>query len=341
MRLYSLFRLTGLLLLAGLASACQSLFEPEPARDPEAIFEHLWHTFDAHYAPFEARGIDWDAVYAVYRPQVTPASSDSELYRALTGMLGVLDDGHVNLSAPDRPVFRSNFWFRELEGDSLFDLQTVQARYLLPGSVLAEDRAFLHGMLEGGIAYVWFDYVGENWNILPELLDRYEDAKGLIVDLRHNQGGDFTYAFSNMGRLTAEDRLIFSSRTKNGRGPEDFTDWYSWTLRQSGPFWDKPLAVLTDRFTISAGERAVMAFRALPQALLIGDTTNGATSTMISGELANGWHYTIATQEVRMFDGKSCEGVGIAPDIRIQNTREGIRQGTDAVLERAAEELRQ
>ncbi len=39
---------------------------------PEKNFEFLWRFFDANYATFPAKHIDWQALYAVYRPRVTP-----------------------------------------------------------------------------------------------------------------------------------------------------------------------------------------------------------------------------------------------------------------------------
>ena len=55
--------------------------------------------------------------------------------------------------------------------------------------------------------------------------------------------------------------------------------------------------------TISAGERAVMAFDVLPNVMLVGETTNGAHGTNIGRELANGWFYTLVTQKVELSDG--------------------------------------
>jgi len=319
-------------------TACEKVFfEPEPAADSVAVFEHLWSSFQKDYGPFEERNIDWAATYAQFRPQVNATTTSEELYTVLTQMLATLDDGHVNLITPNRPMFRSNTWFRERTDDSLFNLQVVQQHYLAPGYEIGEEDSYVQGLIGDDVAYVWFDYVGDNWHVLNDLINRYKDKKGLIVDLRHNQGGDFTYAFANMGRLTNERRLIFSSKTKNGTAPNDFTAWHDWHLAPKGEFWNKKIVVLIDRYTISAGERAAVAFRALPQVTMVGDTTNGATSTMIGRELANGWNYSIATQKVKMFDNQSYEGIGIAPDIRIINTLGDLSNGTDAVLEKALE----
>jgi C-terminal processing protease CtpA/Prc len=158
--------------------------------------------------------------------------------------------------------------------------------------------------------------------------------------MRHNEGGDFTYCFSGIGRLTNKSRYVFRSKTKNGKGPDDFTEWYEWNIHPKGEFVDKPIIVLTDRFTISAGERSVMAFKTLPNATIMGDTTNGAHGTMIGRELANGWFYSLVPQKVELFDGKSYEGIGLAPDIFSKNSMSEINDGVDMTLQKAIDKLK-
>ncbi|NUO02393.1 MAG: hypothetical protein HUU01_17440, partial [Saprospiraceae bacterium] len=240
-----------LMMLFTFSSCEKTFFEPEPADNPVAVFEHLWTSFNANYGPFEERGINWDQTYAQFRPQINENTTEEVLYDVLTQMLATLDDGHVNLAAPGRPVFRSNTWFRERTDDSLFNLNVVKQFYLAQDFEGGDEEAYVEGLIGNDVAYVWFDYVADNWSVLKDILKKYENKKGLIVDLRHNQGGDFTYAFANMGRLTNEKRLIFSSKTKNGPGLNDFTDWHSWYLDPAGTFWDKKIVVLIDRYTIS------------------------------------------------------------------------------------------
>ena len=98
--------------------------------------------------------------------------------------------------------------------------------------------------------------------------------------------------------------------------------------------------MLIDRYTISAGERAVMAFDVLPNVLLVGETTNGGQGTQIGRELANGWFYTLVTQKVELSNGQSYEGIGLAPDVEMKNTQEEINAGLDKVLQFAIEELK-
>src|SRR6187402_3269012 len=85
--------------------SCDSVFEAEPENNPEAIFEDFWKTFDEEYAVFEERGVDWDDQYAAFRPEVNANTSDDLLFSYLAQMVGLLDDGHVSLTAPGREIF--------------------------------------------------------------------------------------------------------------------------------------------------------------------------------------------------------------------------------------------
>jgi len=99
--------------------------------------------------------------------------------------------------------------------------------------------------------------------------------------------------------------------------------------------WSPMNVVLTDRLTISASERVVMILNTLPDVTIMGDTTNGAISTKISKELANGWNYSVAPQHVEFIDGINYEGTGMPPDVFMKNTEEEILNGQDRVLEEA------
>ena len=57
-------------------TACQELvLGPDEPNNPEHIFELLWNDFDAHYALFDVKGIDWEERYAEYRPKITSETS--------------------------------------------------------------------------------------------------------------------------------------------------------------------------------------------------------------------------------------------------------------------------
>lgn len=320
--------------------SCEKMFVEPPASSPEAIFENLWTTFNEEYAPFEERNINWQEQYNTFRPMVNPSTSDDELFSVISEMLGKLDDGHVSLTAPGRDIFFSNKIINELIDDEIFSIQIVKS-YLEPGYKEGEENSYIYGKIKNeNVAYIYFDYVGENFFKLNEFLNNYSNVNGYIIDMRHNQGGDFTYCFSEIGRLTSQSRYVFRSKTKNGKGHDDYTDWYDWYIQPKGEYVDKPIIVLIDRYTISAGERSVMAFKTLPNVTLMGETTNGAHGTMIGRELVNGWFYSLVPQKVELFDGKSYEGIGLAPDVFSKNTIVEINTGYDKTLQNAIDILK-
>ncbi|NLJ44835.1 MAG: S41 family peptidase [Bacteroidales bacterium] len=332
------FILTGLLVL--FLSGCEKMFIEPPKNNPEAIFENLWTTFNEEYAPFEERKVNWDSIYNVYRPLVKSNTTDDELFQVLSNMLKVFDDGHISLTAPNRQVFYSNRIRREKIDDELFNKQIIKT-YLESDFKTGTDESYIYGKIKNqNVAYIFFDYVADNWFVLEEFLNKYNNVNGYIIDLRHNQGGDFTYCFSAIGRLTNQNRYVFRSKTKNGKGKNEYTEWKQWYIEPNGNFVSKPIVLLADRYTISAGERSVMAFKTLPNVTFIGDTTNGAHGTMIGRELANGWYYSLVPQKVELFDGKSYEGIGLAPDIYIKNLISEIEQGQDKTLEYAIDRLK-
>lgn len=324
-----------------LGLGCSDFYEDPPENNPVAIFDDVWTTFNEEYAPFEERNVNWPAAFSNFRQGLNENSTDDELYDALTGLLATLNDGHVTLTAPGKEIFRSNKVLREKIDDELFDTKVIRDNYLESNYKTGEEESYIHGTIRGeNIGYILFDYIGDNMFVMEEFLNEHESADGLIIDLRHNQGGDFTFSFSEMGRLAEREYFAFRSKTKNGKGKNDYTQWKDWYLEPSGKFIDKPIIVLTDRYTISAGERTVMALRELPDVTVIGDTTNGAHGTMIGRETANGWFYSIVPQKVELPDGRSLEGTGLPPDLIIKNELSEILTGTDKVLETAIELLK-
>jgi carboxyl-terminal processing protease len=329
-----------LITLSFIMMGCEKTFTKQPDDSPEAIFDNLWTTFSEEYAPFAERNINWQAEYEAFRPMVNSNTTDTELFSVLSQLLATLDDGHVTLTAPDQDLFYSNKIKRERIDDGLFSIQVIKS-YLEAGFEEGSENSYIYGKINNqNVAYIYFDYVAENFFKLNDFLDKYYSVNGYIIDLRHNQGGDFTYSFSEIGRLTDQKHFVFRSKTKNGTGANDYTDWYDWNIHPEGDYIDKPIIILTDRYTISAGERSVMAFKTLPNVLVMGDTTNGAHGTMIGRELANGWFYSLVPQKVEMSDGESYEGIGLSPDIYIKNTLTDIAAGIDETLQSAIDILK-
>ena len=80
-------------------SACVD--EEEFPDTAQGNFEALWKIIDEHYCFFDYKqheyGLDWNAIYNIYKVRAREETSKYQLFEVLTDMLGELRDGHVNL----------------------------------------------------------------------------------------------------------------------------------------------------------------------------------------------------------------------------------------------------
>jgi len=311
------------------------IFEPEPANNPEALFDELWSTFNTDYACFDERNVNWQEQYDFFRPQVTNNTSDQDLLQIFKGLLATLNDAHVQLTTPlEEDIFFADSIYNLKIDDDLFDLDLIKSNYLDNNYLENGYGGNTYGKI-GNLGYLHIKYIGDNLLSINEIFDDFSSVDGLIIDLRHNFGGNFTYAFSEFGRFTNQERFVFRSKTKSGPGSDDYTEWYNWSIFPDGEYYDKPIVLITDRYTGSAADRTTMAFKVLPNVTHVGDTTNGNYGTKIGKELINGWYYTIVTQKIEFMDGQSYEGIGMAPDFYIKNTLSEMANGQDKTLEEA------
>ncbi len=320
------------------------LLDEELPNRPVSNFETLWQEFDDKYGLFQVKGIDWDSVYAIYRPQIENTSTDAKLYAVLTEMLDVLNDSHVGLlpTNPQYPFYQSGI-LGKLDTITDFDLDIIKENYLADPKF--EDPFFTYGILDNNIGYIHI----EGFSDLPKFLEKpmdnvlsaLKDTDGIIIDVRGGYGGEDIAGQYIAGRFASQSIPYMKTRVRRGLGENDFTAYENWRIFPEGDFqYTKPIVVLTHRFTISARETFCLAMKVLPQVTFVGDTTTGAFSNQINRELPNGWGYSLSIGEWRDADGISYEGVGLAPDILVQNKKMDVLNGKDEALEVAIEILR-
>ncbi len=328
--------------ITALASCDTLLFEEVPSNDPEGNFESLWTTFNERYAVFDQRGVNWQDLYNQYRPQVNSNTTDDQLFQTITSMLAHLDDAHVSLMAKGKTFWRGHKEFREQTYNLLFDFGLIWENYLDPNRTNINNQYF-YGTINSDIGYLFINHLsGDEPQFIDEMISSMQDKKGIIIDLRHNGGGDFTNGEVIVSRFAGQSTLAFSGIPKNGPGPNDFGETTDYFIQAEGPAqYTKPVIVLTDRYTLSAGESLLLYFRVLPNVTVIGENTAGAMGERIEKEMPNGWVYSITGQLIIAADGNSYEGPGIPPDVQAVNTFEGMEMGKDEVLDLAIERLQQ
>ncbi len=172
-------------------------------------------------------------------------------------------------------------------------------------------------MLEGRIGFISIRVLRTGFEaLLGQAVESLGDAKGLIIDLRGNEGGEFhaKSAFRS-----------FDLAPGDMAGPRP-------------PCYKGPIALLIDEQTIGAGEEWASWFVARKRARVFGTTSAGALSR---GEetytLSNGlYQVVIPTKADAGFLGEPIEGRGLKPDVEVRCSAMDLSHGRDTVAEAAA-----
>jgi C-terminal processing protease CtpA/Prc len=171
--------------------------------------------------------------------------------------------------------------------------------------------------LDHGIGYIYVRRIPQN---LIELLDRavgeLHDCGGLILDVRGNSGGGFD-----------------AERAFRNFDPDDQAE-------PQRPRFLRPVAVLIDARTISAGEGWSSWFHAKHRAKFFGETTAGASARKTTVAVADGLFQVM--YPIKAYTGfldRPIERLGIAPDVPVRPSAKDLAQGVDSVLETAKRSL--
>jgi C-terminal processing protease CtpA/Prc len=337
-------------------SACNVFLGPDPDNSPMGIFDHIWNDIDKKYALFDVKGINWNEKRNIYSPLISPGMSDYELFEVCGNMLNSLDDPHVYLATPFGHSFflkypgmdYNDLYYRNKEPFPPFSLGLVRS-YLNNNGFFAGNGKFLYGRINVNklsmrrpIGYIYIsDFFDFNFgsDIIPDwakeiddIVKSIADTDLLILDIRNNNGGLGSNVNYIAGRFASVQKDYMKSSTKNGPGRYDFSAPITWTLKPDGTRYTKPIVLLTNRETVSAGEWFAAALRTQSHITHIGETTRGAFSARVIRPLINGWEYTIAVQKVLNMDGVCLEGIGIIPEIYVNNTWENI-DGRNVMVE--------
>ncbi len=312
----------------------------KPNSDPFTNYDYLWNYFDRHYSLFDAKQINWDSLYPVYRNMITATTNDEQLFDIMSGLLSNLNDNHVNLRYGNNKFNAGILQRLEMQD---FSLDVIKNKYLKEYKTKLnrdEGRSLLqYGRLDDSTGYIHisgFNGVDEITKAMDEILEEFKNMKQIIVDVRSNGGGDDKVANTIANRFAAEKRLFMTTRIRYGISHTDFSTLKYWYTKPEGKTqFLKPVILLTHRHSISAAENFTLAMRTLDNVTILGDTTSGAFSDRDTENLPNGWQFTISYKLFSDQNGICFEGIGLAPDISKLNTKEDIAKERDMVLEYA------
>lgn len=322
--------------------ACEKTFLGSDEENSNTnVFELFWNDLDKHYSLFTVRNTDWDMLYQTYRPQVNDNQSSDELWTILSGLIEHLDDSHTTLFDGNKS-YKSGYALNE-QSEAEFDGNLVVSKYLESATQVESESDLYYGNIKDKeIGYIYLGSMnGGNPGIIDDVLEKLINHKAIILDVRQNRGGDDRYSARVARSFSDGKHLIYSVQTRNGPSHDDFDDKkLYYTQFDNANAYAKPVIVLTDRRTISAGEIFLLHMNSFSNVTQIGDTTAGDFSTLSNMRfLPNGWTYVYSIQKFLLPDGSSLDGIGHVPDIYIKNTEADINSSFDKVLEGAFDYL--
>ncbi|MDP4223823.1 MAG: S41 family peptidase [Bacteroidota bacterium] len=303
--------------------------------NPVEVFEQLWQVFNTNYPYFEQQGIDWSALYKVYRAKITPQTTDDELFSILCRLLGHLNNGHINL-INEKVQFTSGPTSGLKMED--FSWKLVRDKYLKGNFKSSPDSLIYYGWIDTDVAYLRIRrFPGY------EVVDKYFDgiiqdlmkARGIIIEVRGNPGGTGSGVEAIASRFADKQRLFMKNYNRTGASKEYNNITYHY-MQPKGPVqFTGPVVLLQNRFSESGSDAFALAIRVLPNAMSIGEFTGGCFATYYPEKLINGWTVSMPWSYATDQNDFCWEGIGIAPNLRLINTKEDISSGNDKVLELA------
>lgn len=201
---------------------------------------------------------------------------------ALLGVLTRLDFGAELVRANGQPTATS--------GRVVAELLTPYIAYLRPIALVPAEV----GMMEKALA----DFASK-------------EARHLILDLRSLAiPGDLETAASMAELFLPRGELLFKLRQLGGGDAQLL-------LSNREPVWTRSVLVLVDAQSSNVAETLAAVLQQKKRALLVGDTTRGATVRYEEVPLDQGWHLRFARAEVLLADDTSVFKTGVKPEFPV------------------------
>src|SRR5262249_7237897 len=267
------------------------------------------------------------------RQRVTDRTAPRELFGILRDMIEPFEDAHTFIRAEDigeswSGTRKSATWLERGQRPRAFEV--TEQKYLRGPLRSWCNGQVQYGRLGSGAAYLRlkrFSGYGATpgceggLTALEEALDAiFADApswSALVIDVRINGGGEDPYGLAIASRLTDSSYVAYVKQARSD--PRDAARWTSpqpSVVRPSSrPSFQGTSLELTAIHSVSAAETFTQALlKRTPKVTRVGENTQGVFSDVLGRHLPNGWRFGLPNERF-VTDGRSYDGVGIAPDV--------------------------
>jgi hypothetical protein len=196
--------------------------------------------------------------------------------------------------------------------------------------------------------------VSNVWNTFLDTV-RNSECKGVIIDLRGNNGGDVPDIPLLMSPLISEPLTFVEYRGKKSSLPLDYLPWMPYTLEPAPAAYRAAnagglaIVAIVDDYSISCAELTALAVRE-SGGYIVGTRTSGALGTsfdvengtspvvLSSGGFSHNKFWTTVGEQgyqTRAMNGEFYDSVGVPPDEVVEFNRTNFAAGIDDQLDAA------
>lgn len=345
-----------------------------PERDA-AFFAQI---FDEYYLDFNQHNVDWSAVTQALLANVSPQTTDSELFDLFETALDDINDGHVSIEFQDNDVSKETkpsiqsrllqeyFTVNNLQppftteqltaaalyiDESLAQFPVILAQYLPQNTefnVEANNNIVWFQMGDiGYIAILGMGIYSNDGELASEIAITDEVMDRILTTMQDTQGlildvrlngGGFDFVSTALAGHFTD--TPFTGYSKQVREGSDRSPLVNSVIHPRGETYTKPIMLLTSSSTASAAEVFTIAMRELPHVTVLGEATQGALSDILSVTLPNGIELGLSNEFYLSPNGEWFEGSGVPVDAFVPFfTLEQRNNTTDLGIDTAIQRL--
>jgi len=320
-----------LIIISFLVLSIFSSFTQSTTWNARELFDEFWTFVDKNYIYFDAKKVDWDAVYQKYNSNINAQTTEDDLFAIMDAAVVELKDAHSLLVKPKKVGtqydFRSGY-------DIHFDPNLIKNKYIKDS--LGQEGNLFWAMLDDNIGYIFLPKFND-FEAFEKILRwmKIAKVKKLIIDVRNNGGGDSNPVPRLLGTMVQQKSLLGSYVEKNGPAHDDIVKPIPMYAHPRPDFhFDIPIVVLINRGCYSATTYFAAMIKGLPNVTLVGQVTGGGAGGHLGYQLSNGWQVRVSVSDFFDKNGQSAE-VGVSLDVSITNTLDDIKNGRDIMLEKS------
>ena len=179
---------------------------------------------------------------------------------------------------------------------------------------------------------------GDTGSVVSQIMNDLCNTDGLIIDLRQYPSDPNMHMFLSM--YLQKKGTVYSVMTIPSQSvPGTFINRKisSIGVATGAFYYEKPVVLLMDERSMSSSEFSIMHLRTGDHVVVIGSSSAGVDGNVTELPLPNGNHLRFTSFGVYTPEMGQTQRVGLAPDIEVHPTIEGIKEGRDELMEAAVD----